>query len=60
MVMDALSRKSLGILACLAFEDWSRDATVSEYKLRYHEDCDRVSVYHVEATPALVQMVKQS
>ncbi|XP_062118874.1 uncharacterized protein LOC133832564 [Humulus lupulus] len=37
VVMDALSRKSHGTLACLALEDWKRMITVGDYDLEYYE-----------------------
>ncbi|KAL5560324.1 hypothetical protein UlMin_036535 [Ulmus minor] len=41
VVADALSRKPLGILTCLAFEDWSRSKTIVNYNLQYYEDCNK-------------------
>ncbi|KAL5547177.1 hypothetical protein UlMin_006864 [Ulmus minor] len=35
VVADALSRKPRGILASLAFEDWSRSSTIVNYDLQY-------------------------
>lgn len=37
VVMDTFSRKSFGVLVCLALEDWNQDATISNYDLQYCE-----------------------
>ncbi|KAL5580228.1 hypothetical protein UlMin_012670 [Ulmus minor] len=44
VVADALSRKPQGILAFLAFEDWSRSRTIVDYDLQYYEDCNKAFV----------------
>ncbi|KAL5565844.1 hypothetical protein UlMin_029008 [Ulmus minor] len=59
VVADALSRKPRGILACLAFEDWSRSSTIVNYDLQYYEDCIKAFVYNLVATPSLLERVKQ-
>ncbi|KAL5550013.1 hypothetical protein UlMin_000189 [Ulmus minor] len=59
VVADALSRRSRGILACLAFEDWSRSRTIVNYDLQYYEDCNKAFVYNLVATPSLLERVKQ-
>ncbi|KAL5576960.1 hypothetical protein UlMin_018659 [Ulmus minor] len=59
VVADALSRKPQGILACLAFEDWSRSRTIVDYDLQYYEDSNQDFVYNLVATPLLLERVKQ-
>ncbi|KAL5560674.1 hypothetical protein UlMin_036885 [Ulmus minor] len=59
VVADALSRKPQGILACLAFEDWSRSRTIVDYNLQYYEDCNKAFVYNLVATLSLLERVKQ-
>ena len=58
-VAYALSRKPQGILACLAFEDWSRSRTIMDYDLQYYEDYNKAFVYNLVATPSLLEWVKQ-
>ncbi|KAL5540955.1 hypothetical protein UlMin_044247 [Ulmus minor] len=55
VVADALSRRPRGILACLAFEDWSRSSTIVNYNLQYYEDCNKAFVYNLVATPSLLE-----
>ena len=59
VVADALSRKSHGVLASLAFEDWNRLATVGSFDLQYYEDSNKACVFNIVATPTLKQLVKQ-
>ncbi|KAL5564584.1 hypothetical protein UlMin_027748 [Ulmus minor] len=48
VVADALSRRPRGILACLAFEDWSRSSTIVNYNLQYYEDCNKIRMAILE------------
>ncbi|XP_024020452.1 uncharacterized protein LOC112091328 [Morus notabilis] len=59
VVADALSRKSHGVLASLAFEDWNRLATVGSFDLQYYEDSYKACVFNIVATLTLIQLVKQ-
>ncbi|KAL5838964.1 hypothetical protein ACOSQ4_011572 [Xanthoceras sorbifolium] len=60
VVADALSRKSHGILANLALEDWKRTMVIGDYDLCLQEDEVTTRVYNVVATPSVLQRVKQS
>ncbi|XP_024021742.1 uncharacterized protein LOC112091712 [Morus notabilis] len=55
VVADALSRKTLGILASLALEDWKQSAIVGDYDLQYYEDSNKAMVYNLVSTPTLIQ-----
>ncbi|KAL5773945.1 hypothetical protein ACOSP7_011502 [Xanthoceras sorbifolium] len=59
VVADALSRKSHGILANLALEDWKRTMVIGDYDLCLQEDEVTTRVYNVVATPSVLQRVKQ-
>ncbi|XP_024022411.1 uncharacterized protein LOC112091906 [Morus notabilis] len=59
VVADALSRKSHGVLASLAFEDWNRLATNESFNLQCYEDSYKACVFNIVATPTLIQLVKQ-
>ncbi|KAL5564867.1 hypothetical protein UlMin_028031 [Ulmus minor] len=48
VVADALSRRPRRILACLAFEDWSRSRTIVNYDLQYYEDCNKIRMAILE------------
>ena len=58
VVADALSRKSYGVLASLALEEWKRASIIEGYNLQYYEDNDVALVYNVTATPSLFQHAK--
>ena len=60
VVADALSRKTTGILASLALEDWKRSEIVGDYDLQYYEDSNQAMVYNLVSTPILIQQVKQN
>ena len=60
MVADALSRKTYGILASLALEDWKRSTTMADYNLQYHESDNVALVYNITATPSLLQHAKET
>ena len=59
VVVDALSRKPHGTLACLAFEDWKREITIGDYNLQYYKGEEVACISNVVATPVLLQQVKQ-
>ena len=59
-VVDALSRKSHGVLTSLALEGWKRASIVEGYNLQYYEDNDVALVYNVTATPSLFQHAKET
>ena len=60
VVADALSRKSHGVLASLALEEWKRASIIEGYNLQYYEDNDVALVYNVTATPSLLQHAKET
>ena len=60
VVVDALSHKSRGLLACLVLEDWKRTIIVEDYDLQYYEADDVALAYNVTATPSLLQHAKET
>ena len=60
VVADALSRKSHGLMACLALDSWKNSVAIGDYNLEYFEDEYRVCAYNVIAVPSMVLQVKQS
>ncbi|XP_024030590.1 uncharacterized protein LOC112094279 [Morus notabilis] len=60
VVADALRRKTLGIQAYLALEDWKQSEIVGNYDLQYYEDSNQAMVYNLVSTPTLIQQVKQN
>ena len=60
VVADALSRKSHGLMACLALDSWKNSVAIGDYNLEYYEDQYRACAYNVIAVPSTVLQVKQS
>ena len=60
VVADALSRKSHGLMACLALDSWKSSVAIGDYNLEYYEDQYRACAYNVIAVPSTILPVKQS
>ena len=60
VVADALSKKSHGLMACLAFDSWKNSVAIGDYNLEYYEDQYRACTYNVIAVSSTVLQVKQS
>ena len=60
VVADALSRKSHGLMACLALDSWKNSVAIGDYNLEYYEDQYRACAYNVIAVPSTILPVKQS
>ena len=60
VVADALSRKSHGLMACLALESYKNSIVNGDYNLEYYEDQYRAFAYNVIAVPSMLLQVKQS
>ena len=54
VVADALSRRSHGLVACLALDSWKNSVTIEDYNLEYYEDGYRAYVYNVIVVPSTV------
>ena len=59
VVADALSSKTYGTLACLAFEDWKKKIMIADFNLQYYEGEEIACIPNIVATPMLLQHVKQ-
>ena len=57
---DNLSRKSHGLMACLALDSWKNYVAIGDYNLEYYEYQYRACAYNVIAVPSMVLQVKQS
>ena len=60
VVADNLSRKSHGLMACLALDSWKNSVVIGDYNLEYYEDQYKACAYNVIAIPSTVLQVKQS
>ena len=52
VVADALSRKSHGLMACLALDSWKNSVAIGDYSLEYYKDQYRACAYNVIAVPS--------
>ena len=59
VVADALSRKSQGVLACIASQEWQMLETVGQFRLRY-DDLAQSTLGSMMATPSLLSKVIES
>ena len=59
VVADALSRKSRGPLASIAFQEWQMLETVGQFELKYIEQ-DQGTLRSLVATPSLLSRVIES
>ena len=59
VVVDALSRKSRGVLACIASREWRMLKTVGQFRLQYSEQAQG-TLGSLVATPSLLSRVIES
>ena len=59
VVADALSRKSRGVLASIASQEWQMIETVGQFRLRYNDQAQDV-MGSLVATPSLLSRVIES
>ena len=59
VVADALSRKSRGVLASVAFQEWQMLETVRQFRLQYSDQAQR-ALGSLVATPSLLSRVIES
>ena len=59
-VVDALSRKSHGLIARLALDSSKNSVNIRDYNLEYYEDKYRACAYNVIAVPWTMLQVKKS
>ena len=59
MVVDALSRKSQGVLASIASREWRILETVGQFRLQYDEQAQG-TLRSMMATPSLLSRVIES
>ena len=60
IVADALSRKSHGLMACLALDSLKNSVAIGDYNLEYYEEQHRACAYNVIVVSSTVLQVKQS
>ena len=58
-MVDALSRKSHGLITYLALNPYKNSVAIGDYNLDYHEDRYRASAYDMIAVLSTILQVKQ-
>ena len=60
IVADALSRKSVSSVACIAIREWEMLGTFGEFDLHLGESAESIALFLVVAQPTLVNRVLQA